>query len=202
MLQSEWEKLIAWQDKPISLGINETGVQRAMAGIPWNNMSIAYSMKTPNVYLAEEDIDNPVIMAELHRHMLVGCYISTPMEDYSFLKDFPHLQDLSIKNGHNLRDLSFMRGLKECRMLFLHGAKLQNMNDVIETKKEAGIRYVTCIGLHTCEIEDISSILENERLSFREFSIWTPVGRGEKERWENFKKGSRRFHIYEYTPRK
>lgn len=202
MTEAEYKKLLNWKSKDISIGISENGGFRCAIGIPWNKTSNAYKMQTPNVWITKDDLSDSDIMNEISKHEVTGCYISTPLDDYSFLEGFPMLQDLSIKNGYTIKDLSFIRKLKECIMFFLHGARLRNLDDIVETKKEARIRYMLCLGLHSCEIDDISSALNNEKQYYSEFLIWMPQGSNEKERWKNFKQGSRGFHIYEYVPKK
>ena len=173
----------------MSIGITEGGLPRSVIGVPWNFTSNAYNMMTPNVYIAKEDLNNEEIMAQISKYKVIGCYISVPLDDYSFLKSFVYLRDLAIKNGHMMSDLSFMRNLHECRMLYLHGVHLSNLDDVY------------CLCLNDCRIDDLSSVLENERLGYSEFIVITPQGSGEKKRWEGFKRDSRHFHVFEYVPK-
>lgn len=201
MIESEYKRLIENTSEYLSIGITEKGEPCYAIGIPWSKTSNAYNMRTPNIYIDKDDLNDSDITNELSKHEVTGCYISTSLDDYSFLEGFPILQDLSIKNGYTIRNLSFMRKLKECRMFFLHGAHLKNLDDIVEAKKKAKIRYMLCLGLHSCEIDDISSVLNNEKQYYSEFLIWVPHGSNEKERWKNFKQGSRGFHIYEYVPK-
>ena len=201
MIDKQRKLLEERQSKYLSIGITEGGQTRAAIGIPWDKTTNSYNMKTPNVYISKEDLADPEIMSLISKYEVIGCYISVPMDEYSFLENFPNLMDLMIIKATKLTDLSFMRSLKECRMLYLRDAKLKNLNDIIDIKKEGKIRYVICLGLDTCEIEDISSVLENEDLFYSEFLIWTPKGSGERDRWKGFKQDSKNFKIYEYIPK-
>ena len=201
MLEEQRKRLKNRDGEYLSIGITEGGLPRSAIGVPWNFTSNAYNMLTPNVYIEKEDLNDEEIMAEIMKHKVVGCYISVPLEDYSFLRSFVYLGDLAIENGYMLSDISFMRELHDCRMLYLHGAHLENLDDVIETKKIIKTRYVYCLCLNNCKIDDISSVLENERLGYSEFIVITPQGSGEKQRWKGFKQGSRRFNIREYVPK-
>lgn len=201
MLEEQRERLKKWEGEYLSIGITEGGLPRMAVGAPWNFTSNAYNMQTPNVYISKEDLDDPEIMSEILKHKITGCYISVALDDYSFLNKFVNLRDLAIKDGYRLSDLSFMRNLRECKMLYLHDAHLDNLDDVIETKKEHRVGYIHCLCLHDCKIKDISSILENEKLGYSEFIIITPQGSDEKQRWEGFKEGSRRFFFHEYVPK-
>lgn len=201
MLEEQRERLKNRDGEYLSIGITEGGLPCMAIGVPWNFTSNAYNMQTPSIYISKEDLNDPEIMSEILKHEITGCYISVTLDDYSFLNQFVHLRDLSIKHGHRLTDLSFMRNLHECRMLYLHDVRLENLNDVIETKKEYKTRYVYCLCLNNCMIKDISSILENDRLGYSEFIVFTPQGSGEKQRWEGFRQGSRRFCFCEYVPK-
>ena len=200
MLEEQRERLKNRDSEYLSIGITEGGLPRSAIGVPWNFTLNAYNMMTPNVYMEKEDLNDAEIMAEIMKYKIIGCYISVPLEDYSFLKNFVYLRDLAIKNGYMLSDISFMRELHDCRMLYLHEAHLVNLDDVIETKKLIKSRYVYCLCLNNCKIDDISSVLENERLGYSEFIVISPQGSGEKQRWEWFKQGSRRFFFREYAP--
>lgn len=201
MIEEQRERLKNNDSEYLSIGITDGGLPRSAIGVPWNFTSNAYSMMTPNVYIAKEDLNDEQIMAEILKYKVIGCYISVPLDDYSFLKSFVYLRDLAIKNGHKMSDVSFMRELHECRMLYLHGVHLSNLDDVIETKKLAKTRYVYCLCINDCQIDDISSVLENERLGYSEFIVITSQGSGEKQRWEGFKRDSRHLHVYEYVPK-
>lgn len=201
MLEAQRERLKKWKSECLNIGITEDGMFRLGIGIPWNFTSNAYNMQTPNVYISKEDLNDPEIMSEIMKHKITGCYISVALDDYSFLNKLANLRDLAIKDGYRLSDLSFMRKLRECRMLYLHDVHLDNLDDVIETKKEHIPGYIYCLCLNDCKIKDISSILENEKLGYSEFVVITPQGSGEKQRWEGFKEGSRRFFFREYAPK-
>ena len=179
MIESEREKLLAKKSEYLSIGITEGGVPCGTTPIPWEKTVHAHNMKTPDVYLAPEDLEDEEILKTLHGYKVIGCYIYTSLESYAFLASFTEIRDLSIRAASGLENLDFLPELSECGMLYLEGARLDNLDAVAELKKSTrGIfAPVRCLGLCDCEIEDISSL---KALSFSELIVW---GKGDRERW-------------------
>ena len=101
MLSSEKEKLFSNEEDFISIGISKGGEKYGMVPVPWEQTANAFNMRTPNVYIAPEDLVNEEIMCQIAKQRVVGCYIFEELEDYSFLKEFTEIRDLYIRKGMN-----------------------------------------------------------------------------------------------------
>lgn len=194
MIESERNKLENRESEYLSIGITQGGVPRTTIGIPWEATVHAFNMRTPNVYLSPEDIQDEEIMGQLESYKVIGCYIWVPLSDYSFLARFKDLQDINIKNGDAISNLSFLAELYECRMLYLQNAKLKNLDVIVEVKKNSTAMFgcLRCIGLDNCVVEDLS-VFEIEKVHFSEFLIWMPEGSNERSRWSVVSAGTRRY---------
>ena len=60
--------------------------------IPWDKTSNAFNMRTPNIYIAPEDLQNQEIMSQIAKKKVDGCYIFEELKDYTFLKEFTENQ--------------------------------------------------------------------------------------------------------------
>lgn len=188
------EKLFACEHKRISLGITEGGIAYNALGVPWERTSNAFNMRTPDIYLERSDLDDPEIRAQLDRYSIIGCYIFVPLEDYSFLKDFTEIQDLHIRHGENIRDLSFMSGMKEWFMLLLEGAKLDNLEELYPVE---GVRkgiHCFCMAFYDCEVADVSAI-EKKGMHLAELIVWKERTEEEYQKWKSVP--SHLFRYYE-----
>lgn len=197
MLESQKERLQNKNNRYLSIGITLGGKPRTSIGIPWESTAHAYNMRTPDVYLSPEDLQDEHILECLKAYTVVGCYIWAPLEDYSFLSSFKELQDINIKNGDSIRDLDFLSGLSECDMLFLQNAKLKNLNRIVDMKKSGKKLFggLRCVGLDNCEIEDLS-IFETEQVQFSEFLVWKPQGSNERDRWNVISASKRKYYEF------
>ena len=130
------------------------------------------------------------ILKKLHGYRVIGCYIYAPLENYDFLKTFPEIRDLYIERAESLADISFISTLPDCDMLFLEGARLKNLDALVEAKKaKLGIfGSLRCLGLYDCRIEDVRSLSE---VSFSEFIVWST---NEKERYESVSASTKRYY--------
>ena len=194
MIESERNKLENRESEYLSIGITQGGVPRTTIGIPWEATVHAFNMRTPNVYLSPEDIQDEEIMGQLESYKVIGCYIWVPLSDYSFLARFKDLQDINIKNGDAISNLSFLAELYECRMLYLQNAKLKNLDMIVDVKKSSTAMFgcLRCIGLDNCEVEELA-VFETEKVHFSEFLIWKPEGTNERDRWKVVSAGTRRY---------
>lgn len=194
MIEFERNKLENRESEYLSIGITQGGVPRTTIGIPWEATVHAFNMRTPNVYLSPEDIQDEEIMGQLESYKVIGCYIWVPLSDYSFLARFKDLQDINIKNGDAISNLSFLAELYECRMLYLQNAKLKNLDVIVDVKKNSTAMFgcLRCIGLDNCEIEELA-VFETEKVHFSEFLIWKPEGTNERDRWNVVSAGTRRY---------
>lgn len=197
MITSEREKLRNKDSDYLSIGITSGGFPRMSVGIPWVATVHAYNMRTPDVYLSPEDLQDEELMRVFKSYKVIGCYIWVPLDDYSFLARFRELQDINIKNGDAITNLDFLSELYECRMLCLQNAKLKNLDVIVEVKKNSTAMFgcLRCIGLDNCVVEDLS-VFETEKVHFSEFLIWMPEGSNERSRWNVVSAGTRRYYEF------
>ena len=197
MIASQKELLQNKTGEYLSIGITEGGKPRTSIGVPWESTAHAFNMRTPNVYLAPEDLLDEQIMALVCSHKVIGCYIWVALENYDFLTRFRDLQDLNIKNGDAIRNLDFLEALGDCGMLYLQNAKLPNLNTIVEMKKQSksSFRVLRCVGLDNCTVEDLSAF-ETTDIHFSEFLIWNPQSRNERDRWEAVSASTKRYYDF------
>lgn len=197
MIASEREKLRKKDSEYLSIGITSGGVPRMSVGIPWEATAHAYNMRTPDVYLSPEDLQDEELMRVFESYKVIGCYIWAPLDDYSFLARFKELQDINIKNGDAITNLDFLSELYECRMLYLQNAKIKNLDVIVDVKKNSTAMFgcLRCIGLDNCVVEDLS-VFETEKVHFSEFLIWMPEGSNERSRWNVVSAGTRRYYEF------
>ena len=195
MLSTQKEKLQQKLGGYISIGITAGGVPCGVIGVPWESTAHAFNMRTPDVYIAPEDLQDGDIMAQLDTCKVIGCYIWEPLTDYGFLTRFRHIEDLNIYNGEAIRDLDFLEGLPQCRMLYLGNAVLQDLNTLVCVKKNnpCGFWALRCIALCNCYVADLS-VFEREEVSFSEFLVWNPKDRDERQRWQVVDALTRRYY--------
>lgn len=197
MIASEREKLRNKDSEYLSIGITSGGFPRMSIGIPWVATVHAYNMRTPDVYLSPEDLQDEELMRVFESYKVIGCYIWAPLDDYSFLARFKELQDINIKNGDAITNLVFLSELYECRMLYLQNAKLKNLDVIVDAKKNSTAMFgcLRCIGLDNCVVEELS-VFETEKVHFSEFLIWMPEGSNERARWNVVSAGTRRYYEF------
>lgn len=197
MLETEIKKLESLCGKRISIGVTADGAPKLSIGIPWIYDSSAYAMQTPNVYITPEDTASEETLSRFDGYEVVGFYAWERLPDYSFLTRFGDLLDLNVKKGDNISDISFLRELKSCRMLFLQDARFMNLDPILDAKEAGGTfpRCYTHIGLDNCFVGDISRLAGGEYF-FSEFIVWNPRERAERDRWSIMKQ--RGFKYYEY----
>lgn len=181
MLKSEKQKLKARANEYLSIGITETGEPRGIISVPWEKTAHAHNMKLPDVYITPDDLNDDELLKTLHGYRVIGCYIYAPLDSYDFLSSFTELRDLYITKAENLTSLDFAKDLRECDMLVLEGARLDNLDVICDVKKSVkgifgGFR---CLAVFDCEIEDLSTLSE---VSFSELIVST---KGEEMRWRD-----------------
>lgn len=188
MQDIERKKLLDRKSEYSSIGITEGGIAKSVIHIPWESTAQAYNMRLPNIYISPEDLADEAIMHMIMAHKVIGCYVWIPLDDYTFLSNFTELEDLSIIHGDNIRSLDFLQGLSECRMLFLHNAKVDDLNVLIDLnhKQQNVFGGLRCVGLVNCEVRDLT-IFEREKHFFAEFLVWEH--KPNKKRWEAISAG-------------
>ena len=184
MLHTEREKLFSGDGNFISLGITKDGKPMDAISVPWESTANAFSMRLPSVYITPDDLYDEDIMQKILSMQVVGCYVFTALFDYSFISNFKGLTDLNIYNGKRIENLDFLLPLENCRLFFLDGATLENIDPILDVKKGKGgiFQPFTCVGLHCCRVDDISRF-SDEKHSFTEFIVWGNADKEEKKRW-------------------
>ncbi len=193
MIESEREKLFNRDSEYLSIGITKDGKPRGSYEIPWEKTAHAYNMKLPDVFITPDDVKDEELLKTLHGYRVIGCYIYAPLESYDFLASFTELGDINIFHAEKMRDVSFLGELCECSMLFIEGARLDEIDVIRDVKKKSrgifgGFR---CLALFNCEIKDISSLGE---VSFSELIIGCKKDKNEKERWRKIPADTFRYY--------
>ena len=184
MLPEERKKLENRTSEYLGIGISQGGVPRGVIGVPWIRSSHAFNMKTPDVFLAPEDLQDEELMAWLESLHVMGCYIFTELPDYGFLRRFRELFNLYILRGSSIQDLGFLEGLEELNMIFLQDEQLKELDMLVRLQK-AGKGILggpRCLALDGCRVEDISALLDPD-VWFSELVIICPKGSNEEQRW-------------------
>ena len=177
MQQDQYEKLIkaAEENAYLSIGISADGTPVWSGPVPWEKTVSAFNMKPPKVTLSAEDLSDPAVMDALSRCRINGCYIVAPLKDYGFISGFAELRDLSILCGENIRDLSFVRGLKELFMFYLENACVPDLEPLAAACAGSTFGPSKCIGFRNCEIGDASALTESD-IRFSELFFRTDKG--------------------------
>ncbi len=166
----------------LNFAVNQDGKPVQGCFVPWEKTSSAFNMKTPNITLSVMDLEDPVIMEELRKCKVLGIYIMTALEDYSFIERFPGVWDLFILHGENMKDLSFTRNLTELFMFYLEEAKLPDLTPLIDNFNENLGFGGKNMGFYRCAIEDVSA-LESVDFIMGELLVWPNEG-DSRERWK------------------
>ncbi len=186
-----------YESEYISIGVTENGESYSTTHVPWDKTSSAFNMKIPRVFISKDDLKDPSVLKRLSELTVVGMYIYPPLESYEFLSRFPSIKDLNIMKGENIKDLSFLRYIPECRMLYIEDASAPDLLPIVENKsaksKTPFLQPLVCVGLCDCKIEDISAVIDR-RLIFTEFIVWGRRGSGEGERWCGMSRDSFRYY--------
>ena len=198
MTEERRASLKAWEGKYLSIGITEAGEPVKSIRVPWKHDVNAYNMKTPDLWLSAREVSDPAVAESLSRCRVVGCYCLAPLDSYAFLENFPHLRDLRIFKGENLRDLSFMKGMGEWFQLHVEDAALEDISAAFpENWREKGL-YSYCVAFVGCRVRDISPMIR-EDIRLNELLICPPEGTAEKERWKPVRAGAYRYLEYRET---
>jgi hypothetical protein len=188
MLLSEREKLFSEEKKTIGLGISKEGKPYDVLPIPWDKTSNAFNMRTPNIYIAPEDLQNQEIMSQIAKKKVDGCYIFEELKDYTFLKDFTEIRDLYIRKGKNIKDLSFMSEMKKWYMLLLEDVKLDHLDELYPPVGVKPPQFGYCMAFYHCDIKDVSALKE-KNLYMSELIIWNKKTDEDYNKWKNAARG-------------
>ena len=199
MKQEERARLDAYPRKRISVGITADGSRVNSGFVPWESTAHAFNMRTPDVYFEEADFSDPVILARLDELEVIGCYIFTPLESYDFLARFSRMKDLHIQKGHNLRSLSFARGMTEWFMFYLEDAELEDLDDLFLQPEHARGIFAYCFGLTNCKVKEIGAIAQSS-LRLSELIIRGPANVQEQARWRAVPALKHRYYVLKGLP--
>lgn len=153
-------------------------------------------MRTPQIYLAPEDLTDEALWAELGRFHINGCYIFCPLAAYSFLYRLTELEDIEIYKGGALRDLRFLRSMKDWFQLHVEDAVLEDLCDLFPNGEH---RYSCCICLSGCTVKDISALTQ-EGIWLSELVVLMPEGANDRDRWKAVRCGKYTYHEYRPKP--
>lgn len=127
-------------------------------------------MKLPKVYISKDNLNDEELMVKICEFKVHGCYIFCPLENYDFLSQFTDMADLNIYQAYNLKDLSFLKSFKECRMLFVSKAHLKDINEVVGSEPYF-MAQPRCLALYDCVVDDISYLKEKRLTSMNLLSV-------------------------------
>lgn len=194
MLDQQLEILKNGDRDYLSIGITQGGIPRRTISIPWDLTVSAFNMKTPTVYIAPEDLENPEIMALLESYQVRGLYCFVPLSDYSFIARFPTLWDIYLLQADAVQDLRFMKGLTEWKLFLLQDARISDLSPLLPEQEKRTFRCC-CLGLVNCTVDDVQALKER-RIILSELVIGMPKGTGQRKRWKEI--GASHFTYYEF----
>lgn len=195
MVESQREKLFTRTSEYLNIGITKHGEPRMTISVPWDRTANAFNMRTPDVYFAREDFDDPKIMEYLSNFHVLGCYIFTPLPDYDFLAQFTEIWDMYIEYGGAIQDLSFMRNMREWFMLYIEDAHLKDLNDLFPEDRIKYSLNSRCMGFYHCQVDDISAML-GKQIYLSELLIWAQEENPEeKAKWKAARAGRFRYCV-------
>lgn len=186
MISLQKEKLFSYTGKYISIGITETGEAYGRYPVPWASTANAYNMKLPDVYLAKEDLSDESIMSKVAEFCVLGCYIFCPLEDYSFLGNFPTLMDINIHEAYHLMDLSFLKNIHGCVLLFIAKAHLKDLDDILVQRNRHCFTNPKNLALYDCVVDSIDTLIAAD-CYIHELIICNPKARNERSRWKKIR---------------
>ena len=150
----------------ISVGISNGGNNRVGAiSVPWELTAHAYNMKIPDVFIAPEDLNDKDLMNMIKTFHVVGCYVFTQLDDYSFIAEFEDIRDVYIIDGVNVKDLSFLNNLKNWHILHLERAHLKDLKPILQSSLQKRWLPVFCLSFSECTIDDVSALYEVKQIA-------------------------------------
>lgn len=166
MLDEERTELENWKSEYVSIGISEDGDSRVGAiPVPWEMTAHAYNMKIPDIFIAPEDLKYNGLMDKIKSFHVVGCYIFTRLDDYSFIAEFSDMRDVYIIDGVNVKDLSFLSNLKDWRMLHIERAHLKDLKPILQSSLLERLWAGFCLSFAGCTVDDVSALYEVKQIS-------------------------------------
>lgn len=194
MTESKREYLCGCSGAYVSIGITPDARPVGAGWVPWHSTANAFNMRTPQIFLDPQELQDPEVWQWLDSKRVNGCYIFCPLPDYGFLARLPHLQDIRIFRGGALRSLRFLRALPDWFQLHVEDAVLENLEDLFPDGPRKGI-HSTCVCLSGCSVKDLTALTRPE-IYLSELVILAPEGSSDRERWKAVRCG--RYTYYEY----
>ena len=193
MLDEERAELENRQSKYISIGISAGGNNRVGAiPVPWEMTAHAYNMKIPDVFISPEDLNDKDLMDKIKSFQVVGCYVLTRLNDYSFIAEFPDMRDVYIIDGVNVKDLSFLSNLKNWRMLHLERAHLKDLKPILQSSLLERMWAGFCLSFSGCTVDDASALYEVKQIS--ELIIIGEYDDAERAKWKRVQAHTHRYY--------
>ena len=183
MLQDQYEKLVktAEENGYLSIGVNADGTPVKGGIIPWERTVSAFNMRPPQLTVSAADLNDVTVTGLLEKCRVVGCYIFEGLDDYSFIEKLGDIRDLFILHGDKIKDLYFLRQLRDLFMFYIEDASLPDLRPLIEVCGEGAGGPGKCFGFRNCRVEDTSA-LKDIRFTLSELLIWPAEG-DSAERW-------------------
>ena len=195
MLTEQKSRLESMAGGTLSIGISAGGQPRKSIGVPWKHTGNAYNMRTPDLWLAPEDLRDPTVEEKLKASSVIGCYSFVPLGDYSFLSKFPDLQDLRLRGNKARMDLSFLESLKDWFLLYIEDAQLEDLSPAFpENWRDKGL-HSYCVGFVGCDVTSLEPMVRDE-IYLSELLVCQPEGTGDKSRWKAVRAGTYRYFEY------
>ena len=197
MLEKERKALFERDKDYISIGISEGGVHYGIIPVMWEGTASAFNMRTPDIFIAPEDLLDGEIMERLESFTVYGLYIYAPLDDYGFISCFKSLQDLHIEGARKLNSLDFLAELVDLSMLFIEGASLDNVDLIWDIKTSGkGFMPYRNIGLYDCDVARAPSS-EYPPCRFTEFLVWSRAENAQRDRelWADVVALTKRYYL-------
>ncbi len=195
MQMEQYRQLLKAADENayISIGVSADGEPVRQGFVPWERTVSAFNMKPPKLTVSASDLGDDDIMSALGKCRVAGCYIFAPLSDYSFISRFGEIRDLFILHGENVRDLSFVRNLRELFMFYLEDAVLPDLGPLVDVCNAGKSLPGKCFGFRGCRVADTSALAKIDFV-LSELLIWPAEG-DSIERWRtSVKPGVFRFY--------
>ncbi|MBQ9827308.1 MAG: hypothetical protein IJM62_01350 [Lachnospiraceae bacterium] len=183
MHQEQYDLLMEAAEKNayMSIAVSEDGAPVNSGPIPWERTLSGFNMRTPKLTVSAADLVDEAVMSALERCDLRGMYIFSGLSDYGFISGFKRLQDLFICRGEQIRDLSFVRELKDLFMFYLEDASIPDLKPLIEACGKGPGGPGKCFGFRRCDVADTSALM-NIDFVLSELLVW-PVPGDTEDRW-------------------
>lgn len=107
MIPEQTIKLENNESEYMNIGITEDGRPRGIYPCYWSLGRHTYNMQLPNIFICPSDLNNKELMKKLRSFCVRGCYIFNPLESYDFIADFNEIEDISIANNPDMKNLTF-----------------------------------------------------------------------------------------------